>query len=76
MLALMLSISLGALAQNLMGGINGTVTDPSGAVIPGAMVTATNTDTGVCRNLTTRNLGKDVIRVLSDFMLKEIAQLC
>jgi Carboxypeptidase regulatory-like domain len=33
-------------AQSDTGSINGTVTDPTGAVIPGATVTATNTDNG------------------------------
>ncbi len=33
-------------AQADTGSINGTVTDPTGAVIPGATVTATNTDNG------------------------------
>ena len=34
-------------AQADTGGITGTVTDPTGAVIPGAAVTATNTDNGL-----------------------------
>src|SRR5579884_1114139 len=33
-----------ASAQQITGDIRGTVTDPSGAVIPGATVTITNTD--------------------------------
>src|SRR5580700_5464741 len=32
--------------------ISGTVKDPSGAVVPGVEVTATQTDTGVKRNVT------------------------
>ncbi len=39
--------SLPALAQTFRGGINGTVVDSSGAVVPGAAVTATDTATGV-----------------------------
>ena len=44
-LVLML-VSLAAVAQNSHGSITGQVTDPSGAIIPKAHVTATNTDTG------------------------------
>ena len=39
------------------GNINGTVTDPSGAVVPGASVIVTDTDTGVARTLTTNSAG-------------------
>lgn len=35
------------------GGLTGTVTDPTGAVVPNATVTATNTDTGQERKATT-----------------------
>ena len=44
-------------SQNATGAINGTVTDPSSAVIAGAKVLATSTDTGLSRNVTTGNLG-------------------
>src|ERR1700731_2993799 len=36
-----------AQAQTVTGGVTGDVTDPSGAIIPGAKVTAHNLDTGV-----------------------------
>jgi hypothetical protein len=39
------------------GNIGGTVTDPSGAVVPNATVVVTNTDTGVSRTLTTNGDG-------------------
>src|SRR6188472_4130984 len=39
------------------GGITGTVTDSSGAAIPGATVTVTNTATGGTRNTTTNAEG-------------------
>lgn len=39
------------LAQTPTGVIAGTVTDPSGAVIPQARITASNTDTGLSRTL-------------------------
>ena len=35
------------------GGIGGTVTDPSGAVVPGAEVTVTETGTGQSRSAIT-----------------------
>src|ERR1700674_709876 len=37
--------------------LRGTVTDSSGAVIPGATVTIVNTETGVTTNLTTNDAG-------------------
>lgn len=37
--------------------ISGTVTDPSGAVVSGAAITATNIDTGAARNTTTDSTG-------------------
>jgi hypothetical protein len=37
------------LAQNFRGAINGTVSDPQGALIPAAQVTATNVDTSAVR---------------------------
>ena len=40
-------------AQNTTGIISGTVTDPNGAVVQGASVTATNTDTNLSRTATT-----------------------
>jgi len=43
--------------QGLFGTISGVVTDPTGAVIPGATVTLTNVDTNVTKTLTTNNAG-------------------
>ena len=41
-----------AFAQTLTtGAISGTVTDPTGAVVPGATVTVTNVDTGAVRTV-------------------------
>lgn len=46
------------LAQNTSSGdIRGTVTDASGAVVPGATVTVTNTDTGVTEGFVTNSDG-------------------
>jgi hypothetical protein len=61
------TIAFGLLAQLLMAGflwaqsdrgsMTGTVTDPSGAVVPGVQVTATNTDTKVQTSATTNGVG-------------------
>ena len=44
-------------ADDIYGRIRGTVTDPSGAVIPGVTVTATNSATGVTRSTKTGSDG-------------------
>jgi hypothetical protein len=44
-------------AQNLYGSIRGVVKDQSGAVIPGATVTATNTQTGISRQAASESDG-------------------
>lgn len=43
-----------AAAQNATGAINGTVKDQNDALIPNAVVTATNKTTGASRTLNTR----------------------
>src|SRR6185295_18770657 len=48
----------GAMAQLTTGNINGAVTDQSGAAIPGAKVTAKNTETGATRETTTGPTGR------------------
>jgi len=54
---LLASISSPAFSQNATGAINGTVTDPSDAVVANAKVTATNSDTGLSRNISTGTRG-------------------
>ena len=44
-------------AQNTYASIHGTVTDASGAVVPGASVTVTNTSTGIHSSQTTDDRG-------------------
>lgn len=55
-LALGLATSVRAQNSN-SGDIRGTVTDPSGGVIPGVTVTVTNSDTGVINKFVTNNDG-------------------
>jgi len=50
--------ALGLQGQTFRGAINGTVTDPAGAVLAGASVKATNTATGVAHDTTTTNDGQ------------------
>lgn len=47
-----------ALAQLTTGTISGTVTDASGAAVPGAAVVLKNVDTGISRNTTTGPAGR------------------
>jgi carboxypeptidase family protein/TonB-dependent receptor-like protein len=50
--------------QTITGNINGLVTDPSGAVVVGAAVTATNVSTNVPTSTTTNNEGLYSLRFL------------
>jgi len=54
--AIFLLFAANALAQEAT--IVGTVTDPSGAAVPKAKVTLTNSDTGVSKELTTNDSGQ------------------
>ena len=56
-LALLALLSLRALSQTETGTIIGTVTDPSGAMVTGATISVTNTDTGAKRSTTTSGAG-------------------
>ncbi len=57
-LCLALLLGLPLFSQVNTGRILGTVTDQTGGVIAGAMVTVTNTETGVARNLVTDGAGE------------------
>jgi hypothetical protein len=78
LLVLLLSASgvSSAFAQNATGAINGTVTDPSNAVVVNSTITATNTDTGATRTASTSNLGTFRIDNLQpgDYRVKVEAQ--
>lgn len=47
-----------AMAQLTTGTVSGTVTDQSGAAVPGAAITVKNTGTGIARGLVTNPLGR------------------
>ena len=49
---------LGAYGQTFRGAINGTVTDPTGAVVAGASVTATETATNVAHKMASTSNGE------------------
>jgi hypothetical protein len=55
---------LPAMAQTTTGSIVGTVTDKTGAVVPGAAVTVTNTDTGGANRTLTDSSGNYVVTTL------------
>ena len=57
-LAIVVMSSVTAIGQLTTGSIAGTVTDQSGAAIPGATVTLKNADTGIVRTTLTNETGK------------------
>ncbi len=60
-LFLLVLIGLSSLAFSQEATILGTVTDPSGSVMPSVSITVTNTDTGQTRTITTNQSGQYVI---------------
>jgi hypothetical protein len=58
------SLTVSASAQTITGTVVGTVTDPSGAVVAGAAVTATNVTTGVATRGVSNSQGLYSIRFL------------
>ena len=63
-LVLLVSVAMVASAQTSTGGIDGTVSDPSGAVVPNAKVTITEVDTGRAIPLVTNPVGRYSVRNL------------
>src|SRR5262245_51421577 len=61
-LAVLMILSTGpaVLAQTSAGQVSGTITDSTGAVVPGASVTLTNTGTGVANTAPTNGSGNFV----------------
>ena len=60
-----LLLSTGAFAQEFRGTISGTVTDPSGAVVPGASIEIVETQTGTINRTTSDAAGQYVAAVPS-----------
>src|SRR5882724_13082497 len=56
-IALLLAVPLAASAQVTTATIVGTVSDPGGAIVAGAQVTARNADTGLTRTVTSSDEG-------------------
>src|ERR1700681_2658018 len=56
-IALLLAIPVVAAAQVTTATIVGTISDPSGAIVAGAEVTARNVDTGLTRTVTSSDAG-------------------
>ncbi len=59
--ALATCLSWSAFAQQISGSIRGTVADPTGAAVPGASVSAMQTETGLTRTAKTDRSGQYVI---------------
>ncbi|HKC71235.1 MAG TPA: carboxypeptidase-like regulatory domain-containing protein, partial [Terriglobales bacterium] len=53
-----MALALAGYAQTFRGAVNGTVADPSGAVVPGASVKITNTATGISQATTSTTNGE------------------
>ncbi len=86
MFSLLLLHSLPSLAQTFRGSINGTVTDPTGAIVSGAKVTALDVATGAVRDTVSTAAGEfsfsdlplsnyTIKVVVSGFQLTQIANV-
>jgi len=60
----LLLLPSGSFAQEFRATISGTVTDPSGAVVPGASITVTETQSGTINRTTSDNAGQYVVPFL------------
>ena len=75
-LAALLAVSIATAQVGGSGTIQGTVTDPSGAVVAGASVVATNVETGVQTNRKTTDAGFFVLSPLppGEYTLRFLAR--
>jgi Carboxypeptidase regulatory-like domain len=71
---LLIALTLPGLAQTVTGTIRGTITDPSGAIVPNAKITITNSATGVQTSAITNQSGEYSIRFLQIGQYKLIVQ--
>jgi hypothetical protein len=76
LLVLLAAMPLPAHAQAVFGSIVGTVADPTGAVIPNATVTVTDTNKGISQTVVTNGAGEfTVSRLIPDtYLVKATAQ--
>src|SRR5262249_42559834 len=58
LVVMMVICCIAGYAQTFRGAVNGTVTDPSGALVPNARVTATNNGTGIAQATVTTSEGQ------------------
>ena len=63
-LILSFAACMSGVAQTVTGAVRGTITDPTGAIVPGAIVTAINQSTGINTSDTTNGSGEYSIRFL------------
>jgi len=61
---LLLLASLSGIAQTVTGAVRGIITDPTGAIVPGATVTVTNSATGVATAAKANQAGEYAIQFL------------
>src|SRR5438876_4487046 len=71
---LLLSVGMPA-AQEFRGSISGRVTDPSGAAVPGAQVTVTNSATNVSSSATTNEDGVYTVLYLAPGQYTVVAEM-
>src|SRR5512136_3151825 len=63
---LLLALPLAAYSQTTFATVAGTVTDPQGAVIPGATVTATNVETNISATAVSNEAGSYTLAQLKE----------
>src|SRR5437764_811820 len=73
--ALLVAMAAPSSAQTIRGTITGTVADSTGAVLPGATVTATNTATGISLTATANQQGAYTIPLVPSGVYEVAAEL-
>ena len=76
LLILALAVSVAPIAaQTIRGALTGTVTDSTGALVPGAAVTATNRDTGISETAVSNAQGSYTIPLVAPGAYQITAEL-